>query len=111
MIKEGDVLWTPPGERIERSYLTAFMRWLAKARGLQFRDYDALWDWSVTDLEAFWQAVWDFCGGLSSTPHRCVLESRKMPGAKWFPGARVNFAEHVLRFERPDAPAILHRSE
>ena len=111
MSNEGDLLWTPSQERIERSHITAFTRWLAKERGLHFKDYDALWDWSVTDLEAFWQAVWDFYGGIATTPHRAVLESRKMPGTQWFPGARVNYAEHVLRFERPNATAVLHLSE
>ncbi len=111
MIKEGDLLWTPSRERVERSHLTAFTRWLAKERGLEFPDYDALWDWSVTEIEAFWQAIWDYYGGISTTPHRAVLESRKMPGAQWFPGAHVNYAEHALRHERPNATAVLHLSE
>src|SRR5690349_6142196 len=97
MIKEGDLLWSPPRERIERSNLAAFMSWLAEKRGLRFLDYDALWDWSVTDLEGFWQAIWDYYGGISIRPHSSVLESRRMPGARWFPGAQVNYAEHVLR--------------
>ncbi len=87
------------------------MYWLAKERGLHFHNYDELWDWSVTELEAFWQAVWDRYGGISNTPHRAVLESRKMPGTRWFPGAHVNYAEHVLRHERPHATAVLHLSE
>ena len=111
MVTEGQLLWTPTQERIERSHLTAFLRWLAKERGLHFKDYDALWDWSVSDLEGFWQAIWDCYGGISTTPHRAVLESHKMPGAQWFPGAHVNYAEHVLRHERPNADAILFLSE
>ena len=111
MIKEGDLLWTPSRERVERSHLTAFTRWLAKERGLEFSSYDALWDWSVTEIEAFWQAIWDCYGGISTTPHRAVLESRKMPGTQWFPGAHVNYAEHALRHERPNATAALHLSE
>ncbi len=71
---------TRHGRRIERSHITAFIRWLAKERGLQLEDSDALWDWSVTDVEGFWQAIWDHYGGISTTPHRAVLESRKMPG-------------------------------
>ena len=54
MVIEGQLLWTPTRERIERAHITAFIRWLAKERGLDFKDYDALWDWSVTDLEGFW---------------------------------------------------------
>src|SRR5688572_25813649 len=111
MIKEGDVLWTPSRERIERSHLTSFMNWLAKERGLRFNSYDALWDWSVADVEGFWQAIWDCYGGISTTPYRAVLESRKMPGTQWFPGAHVNYAEHVLRHERASAMALLYLTE
>src|SRR3569833_3005978 len=111
MVTEGELLGTPSQERIERAHITTFIRWLAKERGLLFRDFDALWDWSVTDLEGFWQAIWDCYGGISTTPHRAVLESRKMPGTQWFPGAHVNYAEHVLRHERPNATAVLHLSE
>lgn len=59
MVNEGDLLWTPSAARINRSHLTAFMRWLAKERGLKFASYAELWQWSVDDLEAFWQAIWD----------------------------------------------------
>ena len=69
--------------------------------------YDALWRWSVTDLPGFWQAVWDYCGVTSSAPATSVLASRAMPGARWFPGARLNYAEHVLRNERPGTTALL----
>jgi hypothetical protein len=73
--------------------------------------YDALWRWSVTDLPGFWQAVWDYCGVTSSAPATSVLASRTMPGAQWFPGARLNYAEHVLRNERPGTTALLYCSE
>jgi len=76
------------------------MRWLAKERGLKFAGYAELWQWSVDDLEAFWQAIWDYFDVRSSTPYERVLADRRMPGAKWFPGARLNYAEHVLRHER-----------
>jgi len=111
MIKEGDVLWTPSAERVERSHLTAFMRWLARERNLELSSYDALWNWSITELEAFWQAIWDYFGVQASAPPERVLASRKMPGAQWFPGARLNYAEHALRHERPGATAVLHLSE
>ncbi len=96
-------LWVPSPERIERAGITAYLRWLAVERGLHFDTYDALWRWSVTELEAFWASVWDFCGVISHTPpdadgrrYRQVLEERRMPGARWFTGARVNYAEHCL---------------
>jgi len=99
-VREGDLLWTPSPERAERSNLAVFTRWLAAERGLRFDTYQQLWRWSVTDLDAFWQAVWDFCGVQASTPPTAVLGRRTMPGTEWFPGARLNYAEHILRHER-----------
>jgi acetoacetyl-CoA synthetase len=109
--REGELLWTPSAERVQASNLTAFMRWLDGERGLRFGDYDELWRWSVTDLESFWQAVWDYCGVRASAPPSRVLGRRTMPGAEWFPGARLNFAEHVVRRERPGTDALLFGSE
>jgi acetoacetyl-CoA synthetase len=111
MVREGDILWTPSPARIERANITAFIRWLARERHLSFANYTELWRWSVTEIEAFWQAVWDYFEVRSSAPAECVLRSRKMPGAEWFPGARLNYAEHALRHERPNATAALHLSE
>jgi len=111
MIKEGDLLWTPSRERVERSHLAAFMRWLKRERQLAFADYGALWQWSVADIDAFWRAVWDYFDLHSSTPVGAVLGSRQMPGTEWFPGVRLNYAEHALRHERANATAVLHLSE
>ena len=74
-----------------------YQQWLAEQRGLQFDDYDALWRWSVTDLDAFWQSIWDCFDLRSPTPHTAVLERNVMPGARWFPGARFNYAQQVFR--------------
>ena len=109
--REGDLLWTPSPERVASTRLTAFTRFAEKRSGRRFPDYAALWEWSTTDLDGFWQAVWDFFDVRSSTPHTAVLAERAMPGARWFPGARLNFAEHILRNERPDAPALLYAGE
>src|SRR6478752_3643660 len=109
-IKEGDLLWTPSAARLERSHLTRYLRWLA-ARGRHFDSYEALWRWSVADLPAFWQSMVDFCGLQFSTPPSQVLGRRTMPGAEWFPGARLNYAQHALRHERPGEDAIVHLSE
>jgi acetoacetyl-CoA synthetase len=109
--RDGDLLWTPSPGQVARANLTAFTGWLGRERGLAFDSYDALWRWSVTDLEGFWQAVWDHFGIAASAPPARVLGSRAMPGAQWFPGARLNYAEHVLRSERPGTDAVLHRSE
>jgi len=112
-VRDGDLLWTPGPDRVGRANVTAFIRWLASERGLDFADggYPALWRWSVTDLDGFWQAVWDYCGIEASAPPTAVLGRRTMPGAEWFPGARLNYAQHVLRRERPGEDALYHQSE
>ncbi|MCE1191975.1 MAG: acetoacetate--CoA ligase [Acidovorax sp.] len=92
-----------------------YQDWLRDQRGLQFGSYDALWRWSVTELDAFWQSVWDYFDLQSPTPHTAVLAKNTMPGAQWFPGAQVNYARQVLRHVEPaDAaglPAIISRNE
>jgi acetoacetyl-CoA synthetase len=92
-----------------------YQDWLAAQRGLTFDDYDALWRWSTTDLEAFWQSIWDYFDLRSSTPHTAVLERNVMPGARWFPGAQVNYAQQVFRHVEPahaaGFPAVVSRSE
>ena len=77
--------------------LRLYQNWLRETRGLAFDDYDALWRWSVTDQNAFWQSIWDYAGMHSPTPHSAVLAEARMPGAVWFPGAQVNYAREVLR--------------
>ncbi len=106
-IREGELLWTPSKDRRDRSQLRRFMRWLKEERGLRLEDYDALWRWSVTDLESFWHAIWDYFGIQASAPFNRVLGRRSMPGAEWFPGARLNYAGHILARERTDATAIM----
>jgi acetoacetyl-CoA synthetase len=105
------VLWTPSPERLERSNLVAFTRWLERTRGLKFKDYMELWRWSTTDLEGFWGAVWEFTNIEASQPYERVLGNRTMPGTDWFPGARLNFAQHVLRNEVPGKEALLYVTE
>ena len=74
-----------------------YQDWLRDTRGLAFDSYDALWQWSVTDLDAFWQSVWDYFELQSPTPHSAVLAKNTMPGAEWFPGAQANYAHQALR--------------
>ena len=74
-----------------------YQDWLRTERGLSFASYDALWQWSVTDLDAFWQSIWDYFKLHSPTPHRAVLAHNRMPGAVWFEGAQANYAAQVLR--------------
>ena len=110
-VREGDLLWTPGPDRVGSANVTAFIRWLARERGRGFDGYHALWRWSVTDLDGFWQAVWDYCGIEASAPPTAVLGRRTMPGADWFPGARLNYAQHVLRRERAGQDALFYQSE
>ena len=111
MVKEGELIWTPSAARLERSHLTAFMRWLERERGLAFATYEQLWRWSVDDLESFWGAIWDYFAVRSSAPFERVLSRREMPGAQWFVGARLNYAEHALARERPGVDALMYASE
>ncbi|MEV6372673.1 acetoacetate--CoA ligase [Micromonospora sp. WP24] len=104
----GDVLWTPPADVRERSRIGAYLRWLREHRGLDFADYDALWRWSVTDLDAFWRSIWDHFEVVAHTPPTATLTGRGMPGARWFPGATLNYAENVLRMPgRLDADPVV----
>ncbi|HET7515580.1 MAG TPA: acetoacetate--CoA ligase [Gaiella sp.] len=105
------VLWTPDDARVERATITRYARWLAQTRGVETSGYDELWRWSVAEIEAFWASIWDFFDVQSSEPYERVLGSRAMPGAEWFPGARLNYAEHVFRRRDPGAVAITHSSE
>ena len=109
-VKEGDLLWTPSASRLEQANLTHFLTWLAR-RGRRFDSYEALWQWSIDDLEGFWGSLWDYFEIRASRPYERVLGKRTMPGAEWFPGARLNYAEHALRHERAGADALLFLSE
>jgi acetoacetyl-CoA synthetase len=106
-----EVLWTPSEERIERAAITRFERWLGETRGLKFDDYQALWRWSVEDVEGFWRAIVEFFEVQFDSPPSAVLGSASMPGAEWFPGATVSYPEHIFRGRDPDAVALRHASE
>ena len=107
----GEVLWEPSPERVQQSELARYMRWLSAERGLDFADYRALWTWSVERLEDFWASAWDFFDVKASAPYETVLRERRMPGADWFPGAELNYAEHALRYATSARPAIVFVSE
>ena len=74
-----------------------YQNWLSEHRGLNFDSYEALWRWSTTELDAYWQSIWDYFDIQSPTPHTAVLERNVMPGANWFPGAQVNYTQQVFR--------------
>ena len=81
--------------------IRVYQNWLRDQRGLTFDTYNDLWRWSVTELDAFWQSIWDYFDFQSPTPHTAVLANNVMPGAKWFPGAQTNYAHQVLRHVQP----------
>jgi acetoacetyl-CoA synthetase len=74
-----------------------YQNWLRDTRGLSFDSYEALRQWSITDLSAFWQSIWDYFDLRSPTPHKAVLDDARMPGTKWFQGAQFNYAQQVFR--------------
>jgi len=104
-MREGQLLWEPSAEAVERAAMNRFMR------DRRFASYDDLWRWSVDDLEGFWGALWEAFDVQASRPYERVLAGREMPGAKWFPGAELNYAEHIFRMAADDRPAIVHASE
>jgi acetoacetyl-CoA synthetase len=109
-----EVLWQPDPAAIERSRMVAFRRWLATERGLRFADYDALWRWSTAEPEAFWAAIVKFFDVALHHPPSAVLVERVMPGARWFPGATLNYAEQALRTgpgKEDDDLAVIFRRE
>ena len=108
----GQVLWEPPADVRERSVAGRFLAWLERERGLTFADYGELHRWSVDDLEGFWAAIWDFFEIHPETPYERVLASDGMPGAEWFPGARLSYAAHMLgREEDLDTVAVVAISQ
>jgi acetoacetyl-CoA synthetase len=109
------MLWAPTAQDRERSRISAYMHWLAEVHGLHFDDYDSLWRWSTTDVEAFWASVWDFFDIRARTPYRKALSEHVMPGARWFEGAELNLVDQIFRHVEgaaaADRAAILYASE
>ena len=111
-VARGDRVWSPPADVRERTRVGELLGWLERERGLSFAGHEDLWQWSVDDLEGFWSALWEFFGVRAHAPASAVLEHREMPGARWFPGARLNYAEHALGTEEDrDRVAVLARSQ
>ncbi len=105
-----NVLYQPDNEQIEKSNLSEFIEFVNKEYSLSITDYNGLYDWSVTEIENFWEAIWKFAGIIHSKGYERVLDKRIMPGAKWFEGARLNFAENLLRY-RDDRTALISARE
>lgn len=109
------VLWRPSKARIAGSQLKRFEGWLFKHKGLSFKNYEELWEWSVKDIEVFWEAFWQFAPMKVHTPYQRILNANKMPGTRWFEGATLNYAEHMMARATDPAsrkrPALIYRSE
>ncbi len=106
---------TQPTPHPQTPQIRLYQDWLREHRGLAFEDYAALWQWSVSDLSAFWQSIWDYFDLRSPTPHSAVLAHNRMPGAEWFPGAQCNYAQqvwrHVTAADAAGLPAIVSLDE
>ena len=110
-VQENNVLWEPDQKILETANIAAFMRWLQQEKGLSFNAYADLWQWSVDEIEVFWESLWEFYQIKASSPYDQVLQERKMPRAKWFSGAKLNYAEHVFRNMSAERPALIFQSE
>jgi acetoacetyl-CoA synthetase len=109
-VAEADILWEPSSDRVSKANITRYLGWLNETRGLKFDGYHDLWRWSVTDLEGFWASIWEYFQLVAHRPYTRVLSDREMPGARWFSGAELNYAEHALR-RRDDHLAVQFQSE
>ena len=107
--KNSSILWQPHSEQIDQANMTKFMRFVNKEYGNSFSDYFELYNWSVKKIEEFWEAVWKYSGIIHSSEYEFVLDERKMPGARWFGGAKLNFAENLLRYKDDKLALISYR--
>jgi acetoacetyl-CoA synthetase len=105
-VPEGTLLWEPSPARVERSNMAAYLSWLKTNRDLSFATYGDLWTWSVSDLDAFWSSIWDYFRVPGERSSSVVLQDRAMPGARWFPDARLNYAQLALRGEDSDIALV-----
>jgi acetoacetyl-CoA synthetase len=110
-VQEADLLWMPPDDVKRAANITTYMKWLAQERELDFGNYKELWSWSVTNIEEFWQTIWDYFEVYASHHPSSTLVERTMPGARWFEGARLNYAEQFFGRMQNERPAILFKAE
>jgi acetoacetyl-CoA synthetase len=101
--------WQPTARDIADARVTDFTRFVQQRTGASLDDYQSLWQWSVDDPAAFWGSLWEYFE--LGAPPDCVLDNAEMPGARWFPGVRMNYVDQIMRNARSDRPAILHVSE
>ena len=104
-------VWTPSQKQIDRSQMTKFIKYVNLSHHLSLKNYNDLYSWSIQDIPSFWESVWEFCEVKYSTPYSEIVDdTSKMPGAKWFTGSQLNYAENLLRF-KDSKPAIIFKGE
>lgn len=111
MVSNDLPLWEPSTEMKQQANVTRYLQWLEQTKSLHFQTREEVWQWSITHLEDFWASLWDFFQIKASQPYKTVLTSHTMPGASWFPEAKLNYAEHIFRNSSDQRPALLFRSE
>ncbi len=111
MSENEHILWTPSDEFIRNSNLNDYEDWLKQEKGLSFESYHDLWEWSCTNVEDFWESLWEYFDIISHSEYDQVLSSHSMPGASWFEGATLNYAEHIFRNKSEDRPALIFANE
>ena len=109
-MQEGSLIWTPSPEVIEQANLTHYMRWLGQ-RGIQANNYQELWQWSVENTAVFWETLWDYFDLKYSQKWETALANKQMPGAQWFVGARLNYAENIFAKQTDSKPMLLYKAE
>jgi acetoacetyl-CoA synthetase len=105
------LLWQPSESFRSNSNLSKYMEWLKAVHGLDFSDYSALWQWSVTETEAFWGSLWEYFSIIHDGEYASVMTGNEMPGVSWFEGTRVSYAEHIFRNYRDEIPAMIFKPE
>lgn len=110
-VEEGMFLWEPSETWKQQSNLMKYLHWLNKNKNMIFNQYTDLWQWSVTEIESFWESIWQYFNISHSKTYNHVLAKRKMPGTRWFNGAKLNYAEHVFRHQLDEEIAVISKSE
>jgi acetoacetyl-CoA synthetase len=104
-------LWAPSNTMIEQANLSQYREWVNKNKKQSFTDYHQLWEWSVTEIEAFWETIWQYFDILHDGNFTSITNGACMPRTKWFDGVQLNYAEHIFRKKTDDHPAIIFKSE
>lgn len=110
-MKQHQIHWKPSNGFVKQSHLKGYEKWLADYKGLRFSSYEELWEWSVRDIETFWESLWHYFSIQNHAEYSSVTSSQKMPGVNWFNGAELNYAEHIFRMKSEGQPALIFASE